>query len=197
MDLFQHFREKFKTEEFLEAQSEVALDNYRDVLFSTRKLGWSSVHVQYEMSEWLEEQYACHIKTPSKVSDGIHFFKRGNITGFAIQPGYFPFEEPDLKMLFDHLRDRVLLLPYYVYLSETRTKNREEWVEVSHIHKLHPDEMRDDRGRYIQQFGHINIEMTEKDSRVANLEFICHAQTGAAYTRPLPFEMLMQVLTGS
>ena len=197
-DLLGYFRQKLNAPAFTEASvcSTLSVGRCSDVEQFSFDTNWSDMAQKINVMNWLAAQYELFCQHPAKVHDGIHFFGGVSGRGFRIDPGYCDFDQNTLLSLFNLLRDRMLLLPYFVQTSDTRILHRMEWVETIHRHILCPDYMLDARGYRVQQFGNITIEAVMKGPHLVNLRFMSSIQHDVNYVHAQDFDDLMCVVTG-
>lgn len=196
-DILGYFRQKINSPAFIHAIANATVDVGYGSHEENEALGdFDNFKLRERILDWLSAQFVAFYKDPAKVHDGIYIYDGLSVRGFKIEPGYAPFNQHELMLLFTYLRDRVLLLPYYVHSSDTRILHRTEWIETIYRFALQPDYMLDARGCRVQQFGNITIEAVMKNSKLVNLKFNVVMHQGHDYTKPQPLDELFCVITG-
>ncbi len=118
------------------------------------------------------------LHTPSAKGFVIHFYKTN-------------YNRQEVSHLFDFLKDQVKALNYKVQISDTRTYNRENWVETVERHYLKPRPGKDRKEKINQRFGNITIELLLRDDRVYQLKFQATAYRDHQYEEAEKFRDLM------
>ncbi len=161
---------------------------------------WTNSLVKRRLIDWLDHQYTTFLSTPSNVEETIDFLNTTSSKGFVVHFNKTGYNVEEITHFFDYLKNRILLLHYKRYVSDTRTFTRNTWVETINRHYLKPSfkvKAEDEEKKFNQQFGNINIEMLLRDEKVINLKFSATAYKDHKFQEASDFQLLMQHLLSS
>lgn len=155
---------------------------------------WKNTFVLRRMLDWLSDQYAIYQVAPRDIDEALDFLDTPSSQGFVIHFHQTQYSKREVTHLFDYLKERVKTLPYRTQISDTRTYNRNHWVETIEKHYLKPRVDYVEGEKMDQQFGNILIELEIRNDKAYNLRFRATHYQDRLYETPAPFRELMQVV---
>jgi len=159
---------------------------------------WKNTLAKRRLLDWLQAEYVNFLVNPKHVDASLDFLKTRSSNGFVIHFHKTQYPLRDVTHFFDYLKERVLLLGYRKYTSDTRTYNRPNWVETINRHYLKPSINfgRAQGEKVNQRFGNITIEVLFRDEKVYNLKFSATSYSDYKYEPADDFDGLMQGIFG-
>ena len=155
---------------------------------------WKKTFVLRRMLDWLADQYAVYQVAPKDIDEALDFLNTPSSKGFVIHFHQTQYSKRDVTHLFDYLKERVKTLPYRTQISDTRTYNRNDWVETLEKHYLKPRVDYVEGEKMDQQYGNILIEMEIRNDKAYNLRFRATHYQDRLYEAAYPFRDLMQAI---
>lgn len=155
---------------------------------------WKNTLVRRRLIDWLNDQYAIYLIRPNDIDEALDFLDSPSSKGFVIHFFRTQYSRRDVTHFFDYLKERVLELDYRVQISDTRTYNRENWVETVERHYLKPKPDFERKGKINQQFGNVTIEFELRNDAVYNLKFRATSYKDHLFKDAREFKELMQLV---
>jgi hypothetical protein len=157
-------------------------------------LSWKSSFILRQLLDWLQQQYAVYQRHPQRVDKSIGFLNTPSSRGFLIYFHQTNYTRREATHLFDYFKERVKSLNYRTQLSDTRTFNRNDWVETVEKHYLKPRLQFMEGEKQDQQYGNITIELELRNDQVHNLRLRATHYRDHNYQEAKSFEELMSYL---
>lgn len=133
---------------------------------------WKKSLAARRLLDWLKNEYYTYLTSPKNIDKSIDFLNTASKNGFVIHFSKMQYRLDEITFLFDYLKEKVKELPYRVYVSDTRTYPKNDFVETIQRHYLKPSLKLKVVGQKAgQAFGNITIEMLLKNNEVVNLKF--------------------------
>ena len=171
---------------------------------------WKSTVVRRRLRDWLIDQYAVFRVAPDDIDEAIDFLDTPSSKGFVIYFHKTRYSLRDVRHFFDYLKEQVLDLDYRTQISDLRSYNRPEWVEIVERHYLkprpafmrrnlsvtpsHSPTLEEAAEKFNQRFGNIMIEHHLRDDRPHYLKFSATSYKDALFTEAEEFRTLMQCI---
>ena len=144
-------------------RSEVELTNYEH---------WKNSLAARRLLDWLKNEYFTFLTSSNNIDQSIDFLDTTSKKGFVIHFSNMKYSLEEITFLFDYLKEKVKKLPYRIYVSDTRTYPKNDFVETIHRHYLKPSlKLKMSEQKASQAFGNITIEMFLKNDQIVNLKF--------------------------
>ena len=144
-------------------RSEEELGNYEQ---------WKNSLAARRLLDWLKNEYFTYLTSPKNIDRSIDFLNTTSKKGFVIHFSNMQYRLEEVTFLFDYLKEKIKELPYRIYLSDTRTYPKNDFVETIHRHYLKPSLKLKAAGQKAgQAFGNITIELLLKNDKIVNLKF--------------------------
>ena len=153
---------------------------------------WKDSFVLRRLLDWLGDQYAIYRVAPNDVDEALDFLNTPSAQGFVVHFNQTQYSRREATHFFDYLKERVKSFDYRTQISDTRTYNRNDWVETLEKHYLKPRYANRLDGQWDQQFGNILIELEIRNDRVFNLRFRATHYSDRKFLPPQDFKELMQ-----
>ncbi|MFK8008199.1 MAG: hypothetical protein AB8H03_17715 [Saprospiraceae bacterium] len=133
---------------------------------------WKNSLVARRLIDWLKNEYFTYLTSPKNIDRSIEFLNSTSKKGFVIHFSRMQYRLEEITFLFDYLKEKVKELPYRIYVSDTRTYPKNDFVETIHRHYLKPSLKLKVAGQKAgQAFGNITIEMLLKNDEIVDLKF--------------------------
>ncbi len=133
---------------------------------------WKNSLAARRLIDWLKNEYFTYLTSPKNIDSSINFLNSTSQKGFVIHFSNMEYRLKEITFLFDYLKERVKELPYRIYVSDTRTYPKNDFVETIHRHYLKPSLKLKVAGQKAgQAFGNIKIEMLLKNDKIVDLKF--------------------------
>ncbi len=144
-------------------RSEEELKNYEN---------WKNSLAARRLLDWLKNEYFTYLTSPKNIDQSIDFLNTTSKKGFVIHFSNMQYRLEEITFLFDYLKEKMKELPYRIYVSDTRTYPKNDFVETIHRHYLKPSLKLKVAGQKADQaFGNITIEMLLKNDKIVDLKF--------------------------
>lgn len=144
-------------------RSEEELSNYEQ---------WKNSLAARRLIDWIKNEYFTYLTSPKNIDQSIDFLNSTSTKGFVIHFSNMEYQLSEITFLFDYLKEKVKELPYRIYISDTRTYPKHDYVETIHRHYLKPSLKLKVAGQKAgQAFGNITIEMLLKNGEIVDLKF--------------------------
>lgn len=155
---------------------------------------WKETLVCRRLIDWLSDQYAIFKVLPDDVDEAMDFLHTPSSKGFVIHFHKTRYSRRDVTFLLDYLKERVLALDYKTQISDTRTYNRDNWVETIERHYLKPkpDFMRE--GKFNQKYGNVTIDMSLRNDQPFRLKLQATIYKDHMFKEADAFQDLMQAI---
>jgi hypothetical protein len=159
---------------------------------------WKSTLVRRRLQGWLADQYVVFRVDPEAVDEALDFLDTPSSKGFAVHLHMTRYSRRDCTHFFDFLKERVLRLDYRTQISDTRSYQREDWVETVERHYLKPrpgyfqGHDFQDGDKMNQRYGNITIELRLRDEVPHYLIFRATSYRDRLFTEAKDFHLLMQ-----
>ena len=166
------------------AEELVDFERWKESLGKKRLLDWlKAEHVNYIVSQENTDPAIDFLNTPSTKGFVVHFYKTN-------------YNKREIIHFFDLLKEKVLDLGYKSYLSDTRTYNKQDWVEQLDRHYLKPPSNLRLAGKekMDQRFGNITIELLYKNDKISLLKFRATVYSDHLYKEGEDFNELMKAV---
>lgn len=155
---------------------------------------WKSSYILRRLIDWLTDQYTIYHREGSVKDDGIDFLNLPSSKGFILYFHRTNYTRREATFLFDYFKERVKTLNYRTQISDTRTYNRNQWVETVEKHYLKPRLAFIEGKKMNQQFGNIMIELEIRNDLIHNLRLRATHYQDFNFSPVLDFHELMQHL---
>ncbi len=155
---------------------------------------WKNTLVRRRLTDWLSDQYAIFRVLPDDVDESMDFLDTPSSKGFVIHFYKTRYSRRDVMHLLDYLKEQVLGLDYRTQISDTRTFNRENWVETIERHYLKPKPDFMSEGKFNQKFGNVTIEMSLRNDQPHQLKFQATSYKDHLFKDAHEFGDLMQAI---
>lgn len=155
---------------------------------------WKSSYILRRLIDWLADQYTVYHKGGSVNDDGIDFLNLPSSKGFILYFHRTNYTRREATFLFDYFKERVKTLNYRTQISDTKTYNRNQWVETVEKHYLKPRLAFIEGEKMNQQFGNIMIELEIRNDLTHNLRLRATHYQDSNFSPVLDFHELMQHL---
>lgn len=157
---------------------------------------WKDKQISRRMLNWFYQQYKTYQSPSGKTDHAIAFLNTPSSKGFVIYFHQMNYSKSEVTHFFDFLKEKVLTINYYNYVSDTRTFNRPEWVETIQRHYLKPslNFQKADSEKFNQQYGNIKIELEFRNDQVHNLRFSSTTYNDHLFDTPEHFNHLIDIL---
>jgi hypothetical protein len=133
---------------------------------------WKNSLAARRLLDWLKNEYFTYLTSPKNIDHSIDFLNTTSKKGFVIHFSNMQYRLEEITFLFDYLKEKVKELPYRIYVSDTRTYPKNDFVETIHRHYLKPSLKLKVAGQKAgQAFGNITIEMLLKNDKIVDLKF--------------------------
>ncbi len=208
-DIWDYFKNLFRKAEssspsqpLIHEMIERSEEERRDYAF------WKSTMVSRRLQDWLHDQYAVYRIAPDDIDEALDFLDTPSSKGFVIYFHKTRYSPRDVRHFFDYLKEQVLGLDYRPQISDVRTYQRSEWVEMVERHYLkprpafqrrnlsvtpsHSTTLDDAAEKFNQRFGNITIEHHLRNERPYYLKFSATSYQDALFTEAEEFRILMQ-----
>lgn len=155
---------------------------------------WKSSYILRRLIDWLADQYTVYHKRGSVNDDGIDFLNLPSSKGFILYFHRTNYTRREATFLFDYFKERIKTLNYRTQISDTKTYNRNQWVETVEKHYLKPRLEFTEGEKMNQQFGNIMIELEIRNDQIHNLRLRATHYQDFNFSPVLDFHELMQHL---
>lgn len=155
---------------------------------------WLDSLVKRRLVDWLDHQYAIYRVTPDDIDEAMDFLHTPSSKGFVIHFYKTNYTRREVTHFFDFLRDQMRTLNYKIQISDTRTYNRNEWVETVERHYLKPRPSFEPGKKIDQRFGNVTIELVLRNDRIYQLKLQATAYQDRLYDEAEEFQDLMQAI---
>lgn len=153
---------------------------------------WKDSLIKRRLVGWLADQYAVSRTEPARLDEAMAFLNTPSSKGFVIHFYKTNYSRREITYFFDFLRDQITALDYKVQISDTRTYNRNSWVETVERHYLKPRPQFEQGKKTAQRFGNVTIELVLRDDEVYQLKFQATSYRDHQYAEAEDFQDLMQ-----
>lgn len=156
---------------------------------------WKLSRCKDELLSYISQNFKVWKKTPCEQCDAIDFLTTKSFRGFVVHFMDLDKECNEVVCLFDYLKEKTLSLGYQSYLSDIRYFRKKRWKERIERHYLKPSIQFDEKGRQIQRFGNISIELLFRDEEPFHLKFSACFCKDNRFSIPEKFEDLIEFIT--
>ncbi len=165
----------------------------RDEVFNIEFENWKQKLAKQRILDWLKAEYSSFLIENENRDKAVAFLNTASANGFVIHFHQTKYQKKEIVFLFDYFKEKVKLLNYKSYLSDTRTYNRPAWVERVDKHYLKPPTnlKKPEAGNFDQGYGNITIELTYRNDKIWNLKFQAVNYNDRMYKKAEPFKDLM------
>ena len=153
---------------------------------------WLESLIRRRLVDWLDNQYAIYRVAPDDIDEAMDFLHTPSSKGFVIHFYKTNYTRREVTHFFDYLKDQVRALNYKSQISDTRTYNREKWVETVERHYLKPRPNFEKGAKVAQRFGNITIKMVLRDDQIYQLKLQATSYHDHQYQEAEEFKDLMQ-----
>ena len=158
---------------------------------------WNKSLSKRRLLDWLHAEYVNYLVNPEHVDEAIDFIQVRATMGFAIHFHQTNYPLRDINHLFDYLKQQIQTTGYRPYSSDSRTYNRQNWVEQVDRHYLKPPiNLREPGEKIDQKFGNITIELLFRNDKAYQLKFSATSYNDRNYKEAEDFNTLMNVVKG-
>lgn len=156
--------------------------------------GWKTSLIKHRLIAWLSDQYAMFRVLPEDIDEGLDFLDSPSSKGFAIHFYKTNYNRREVTYFFDYLKEQIRNLDYKVQLSDSRTYNRQNWVETVERYYLKPRPNFEKGKKMDQRFGNVTIELELRDDKVHQLRLQATTYRDRMYSQAEDFRDLMQAV---
>ena len=156
---------------------------------------WKGGPKHKKMLNWISEEYASYQNKASDQSDSIDFLHTASTKGLAIHLADLDVDVEEAQFLMDFFKEKIREQLYRTQVSDTRTYNKNTWVETVERHYLKPKPQYDEAGKIDQAFGNITLLLTLRDDEVYNFKMSATAYQDRLFNTEKQFSELMRVVT--
>lgn len=155
---------------------------------------WLRSLVKRRLVGWLSDQYAIYRVLPQDIDEALDFLNTPSSKGFVIHFYKTNYNRREVTHFFDYLKEQIRELNYKVQLSDSRTYNRQAWVETVERHYLKPRPNFEKGKKIDQRFGNVTIELVLRDDQVHQLKLQATTYQDHMYDKAREFRDLMQAV---
>jgi len=157
---------------------------------------WQDTLVCRRLKDWLSDQYAIYRVDPNSIDEGLDFLDTPSSKGFVIYFHKTRYSRRDVTHFFDYLREKVLVLEYRTQVSDRRSYQKGQHVEMVERHYLKPRTGSYDREnpKFHQRYGNVMIELTFRNDTPWNLKFRATTYKDSQFHEAQAFSELMQAV---
>lgn len=155
---------------------------------------WKNSLIRRRLTDWLGNQFTNYQLEQESGDEVLDFLNTPSAKGFVIYFFKTRYTEREVNHFFDFLKEQVQQMNYRIQISDTRTYNRNKWVERLDRHYLKPRIKPIDGQKLNQRYGNILIELQYRGEQVHHLRFRATSYQDHLFTKADAFEELMQRL---
>ena len=153
---------------------------------------WQDSYVCQQLYNWLGDQYALfQTGNLNLLDDAIDFLNTPSTKGFVVHFHKTQYSPSDVMFFADSLKQRVLALKYRTQISDSRTFNKDRWVETIERHYLKPRPHFKPNEKFKQQFGNITVQHVLRNDQPHHVRLGATIYKDHMYEEAEDFQSLM------
>lgn len=160
---------------------------------------WKRTLVLRRLLDWVKNQFSIHQLQPQHTDETVDFLNTPSSKGFVVHFHETRYSKRDAVHFFDYLKERVLELGYRSQISDRRSYNRPDWVEMVERHYLKPGPVFNTTlspgEKHQQRYGNIMLELEWRNDKIYNLRFRANSYRDRLFEEADDFQELMQLIT--
>lgn len=157
---------------------------------------WQETLVCRRLKDWLSAQYAVFRVDPERIDEALDFLDTPSSKGFVIHFHKTRYNRRDVTHLFDYFKNKVLHLDYRPQISDRRSYQKGQAVEVVERHYLKPrtGTWDQENPKFRQRYGNVMLELTFRNDLPWNLKFRATTYKDRQFHEAKAFSELMQAV---